>query len=141
MKFEPVTLKLQVRPNDLDSLGHVNNATVLEYLEAGRWAWLDRHLLRRGQQILPVVSRIEIDYHREILPVEIAVTTELEQPEDKFTCYKVFFNQSVETGQENKLIVAAKARIKVAFIDRVERCLRSLQDFLDENEFVLDNQE
>ncbi|RKI59045.1 acyl-CoA thioesterase, partial [Corallococcus sp. AB049A] len=48
MHFEESSLTLRVRPNDLDTLGHVNNATTLEYLEAGRWAWLERQGLTRG---------------------------------------------------------------------------------------------
>ena len=77
MNFEAVNLKLQVRPNDLDSLGHVNNATVLEYLEAGRWSWLEHHNLFHGQKIIPVVARIEVNYSREILPGEVKIITKL----------------------------------------------------------------
>jgi len=53
-----------VRPNDLDALGHVNNAVVLE---TGRRDWLDRRRLRSTGAVLGVVARLEIDYRAEIL--------------------------------------------------------------------------
>jgi acyl-CoA thioesterase FadM len=46
----PAVVRFLTRPNDLDSLGHVNNAIVLEYLEAGRWSWFARNCLRRGSE-------------------------------------------------------------------------------------------
>ncbi len=133
MRFEESHLTLLVRPNDLDSLGHVNNATVLEYLEAGRWAWMDQQGLHRGARVLPVVSRIEVDYRREILPQQVLVRTMLESPasaeelEDSLT-YRATFRQRVliDAGQQ----LAIEARLQVAFIDSAERKLCSLQDFL-----------
>jgi len=132
VRFEEASLPLRVRPNDLDSLGHVNNATVLEYLEAGRWAWMERHSLRRDSRILPVTSRIEVDYRREILPQEVLVRTVLEpslseDSEDEVS-YRVYFRQRILLKQGEQ--VAAEARVQVAFIDSVERTLRTLQDYL-----------
>lgn len=134
MLFEEAHLTLRVRPNDLDSLGHVNNATVLEYLEAGRWAWMEKQGLRRGSRVLPVVSRIEVDYRREILPQEVLVRTVLESPssaeelEDSLS-YRATFRQQVLIDSGGQL--AIEARLQVAFIDSAERSLCSLQDFLD----------
>jgi acyl-CoA thioester hydrolase len=132
LRFEESTLPLRVRPNDLDSLGHVNNATVLEYLEAGRWDWMERHSLRRDSRILPVTSRIEVDYRRELLPQELLVRTaleasELEDAEDDMS-YRVYFRQRIllRGGEQ----VAVEARIQVAFIDSAERTLRTLQEYL-----------
>ncbi len=132
MRFEETTLPLRVRPNDLDSLGHVNNATVLEYLEAGRWAWMEAHSLRRDSRILPVTSRIEVDYRREILPQEVLVRTALETSlledfEDEVS-YRVYFRQRILLKEGEQ--VAAEARVQVAFIDAVERTLRTLQEYL-----------
>lgn len=132
MRFEECTVTLRVRPNDLDSLGHVNNATVLEYLEAGRWAWMDQHGVRRGVGVVPVVSRVEVDYRREIHPGDVVVHTVLDVPpdedlEDGMT-YRVRFRQRVlvDGGRQ----VAAEATVAVAFIDVASRSLCSLQDFL-----------
>ena len=132
MNFETTTLVVPVRPNDLDSLGHVNNAIVLEYLEAGRWAWLAHHGLRRTGRVVPVVSRIEVDYRREILPPEVVVTTVLEADEafldPEAVSYRAVFHQTVVPAGEDRL--AAEALVKVAFIDVATRSLRTIQDFL-----------
>lgn len=133
MKFETVKLGIQVRPSDLDSSGHVNNATVLEYLEAGRWSWLEHHNLARGKRIIPVVARVEINYRREIFPGDVKVITKIENLE-KPLYYQVVFEQSVETFQEGTATTATEARVKVAFIDSTERTLRTLQDFIDDME-------
>jgi acyl-CoA thioester hydrolase len=132
MRFDECRLTLRVRPNDLDSLGHVNNATVIEYLEAGRWAWMEQHGLRHNTRVLPVVLRLEVDYRREILPQEIRVHTVLEAPEqeelEEDETYGVFFRQQVWI--EGGLQLAVEARLRVAFIDAQERSLRTLQGFL-----------
>lgn len=133
---EEVTTRLIVRPNDLDSLGHVNNAVVLEYLEAGRWAWLDHHDLRRGGRVIPVVARIEIDYRREILPPEVVVTTSMEDDEaflsPGYLRFQSVFRQAVKCHPGEGSIVAAEARAQVAFIDTVDRTLRSVQDYFEQ---------
>lgn len=134
MRFEESITALRVRPNDLDSLGHVNNATVLEYFETGRWAWMEQHGLSRGTSVLPVVLRIEVDYRREVLPQELQVHTLLEPPEDDAfededaLHYRVYFRQKllIDSGQQ----VAAEARLQVAFIDATTRSLSTLQAFL-----------
>jgi acyl-CoA thioesterase FadM len=134
VRFEESSLSLRVRPNDLDSLGHVNNATVLEYLEAGRWAWMDHHSLRRGGGIIAVTVRIEVDYRREIHPQEVVVRTLLESPrgeeleDEEAVHYKACFHQwiLVDSGRQ----VAAEARVLVAFLDAAERSLRSVGEFL-----------
>jgi acyl-CoA thioester hydrolase len=134
MRFEESVVTLRVRPNDLDSLGHVNNATVLEYLEAGRWAWMDQHALRRDASVIGVVSRIEVDYRREILPQrEVEVHTRLESPgpeelEDADAVhYRATFRQQVLLDGQ----VAVDARVQAAFLHAAERTLASLQDFLE----------
>jgi len=132
MRFDESILTLRVRPNDLDSLGHVNNATVLEYLEAGRWAWMEQHGVRHRTHILPVVSRVEVDYRREIEPQEVRVRTMLDGPapedlEDNLT-YRVCFRQRVFTEGGHQM--AVEAAVHVAFIDEQSRTLCSLQEFL-----------
>ena len=131
MKLEPVTLTLGVRPSDLDSLGHVNNAVALEYLEAGRWAWLAHHGVKRSQRVVSVVTRIEIDYRREIPFQQILIeTTPLDLPpdfEDQVT-YRVVFEQRVLLEPGGK--PAVEARVQVAFIDAEDRSLTTLQEFL-----------
>ncbi len=62
----PVITPIQVRFRDLDSLGHVNNAVYLTYLELARIQYLGRLELDTLRPSI-VVARIEIDYLRPIL--------------------------------------------------------------------------
>ncbi|MBV8783269.1 MAG: acyl-CoA thioesterase [Gammaproteobacteria bacterium] len=63
---DPFCLELEVRPEDIDAYGHVNNAVYLTWLDRTAWAHsaalgmpLERCLqLRRGM----AAHRIEIDY-------------------------------------------------------------------------------
>jgi thioesterase-3 len=63
-----------VRSTELDSLGHVNHAKYLEYMEWARFEWLCKagytweELARR--QILPVVVNANINYRRELRLME-----------------------------------------------------------------------
>lgn len=131
-----VNTQLLVRPNDIDGLGHVNNAVVLEYLDAGRWAWLAHNAFSKPGRIAPVVARIEIDYRREILAGEVTVTTILEDPVDLFghssERFKCIFRQTVT--QESASVIAAEARVYMAFVDFQDRVIRCLQDYLEQSD-------
>jgi acyl-CoA thioesterase FadM len=135
VRFEDCSLTLRVRPNDLDSLGHVNNATVLEYLEAGRWAWMEKHGLRRGTRVIAVTIRVEVDYRKEIAPQEVVVRTRLESPsaeelEDAESVhYRVGFRQQIFVDSERQL--AVEARIQAGFVSAADRSLCSLQEYLE----------
>ncbi len=142
MFFSESRLMLPVRPNDLDALGHVNNAVALEYLEAGRWDWLDRQGLVPGDRLIAVVARIEIDYRAEIPRGRVEIRTVLESPaagesedagdagefdEDGVT-FRARFRQRVHLPELERL--AVDALVTVAFLDATQRRLVSLQDFL-----------
>ena len=77
--FREYRYTLATRPNDLDILGHVNNAVALEYFEAGRWDWRRRVGLE-ASAVAVVVSRIEVDYLGQIFPGEIVVVTRFRGP-------------------------------------------------------------
>ena len=135
MLFEDSSLTLLVRPNDLDSLGHVNNATALEYLEAGRWAWLEKNELRQGAAVIGLTMRVDVDYRKEISPQEVVVWTHLEAPEPaeledtEAAHYRVQFHQKilVDSGRQ----VAVEAHVQAAFVRAADRSLCSLQEFLE----------
>ena len=63
------TISLSVKAQELDELGHVNNARFLEYLERGRMDWYNRcdpALNKAAEQYLgTVVVNIDINYRRE----------------------------------------------------------------------------
>ncbi|KJK56447.1 4-hydroxybenzoyl-CoA thioesterase [Saccharothrix sp. ST-888] len=133
MFFGESRLILPVRPNDLDALGHVNNAVALEYLETGRWDWLGLQGLEPGARMIAVVARTEIDYLAEIPRGRVEVRTVLESPtaeefdEDGLT-YRARFRQRVHLPETDRL--AVDALVTVAFLDAEQRCLVPMQDFL-----------
>lgn len=131
MNFESVSFNLQVRPNDLDSMGHVNNAIVLEYLETARWAWLQHHNLQSSKTIIPVVVRIEINYRKEILMGNVVINTKLD--DSKKLRYQAFFQQSIEIIKEGESLLAVEAKIKVGFIDSNTGKLQTVENFLQDN--------
>lgn len=133
MYFSESRLILAVRPNDLDALGHVNNAVALEYLEAGRWDWLLRHRLRHGDRMIAVVARVEIDYLAEIPRGPVEIRTFLESPteqelDEHSPIFRARFRQHIHLPDAER--PAVDALVTVAFLDAVEHRLASLQDFL-----------
>jgi acyl-CoA thioester hydrolase len=58
-------VRVAVRWQDIDGLGHVNHVNFLIYLEEARDAWLHGHGIRRDEY---VVGRCTVHYRREILP-------------------------------------------------------------------------
>jgi acyl-CoA thioester hydrolase len=59
-------LRIAVRWSDLDTLGHVNNAVYLSYLEEARVRWLDAVLERSPDADDYVLAHVSIDYRREV---------------------------------------------------------------------------
>ena len=61
----PFDCRIQVRWRDVDALGHVNNATIVTYLETARTElWRER--FGGGSEIPFVVARVEVTYRRQI---------------------------------------------------------------------------
>jgi acyl-CoA thioester hydrolase len=58
--------EIEIRWNDLDPYGHVNNAVYLTYLEEVRDEWLERALGADGDLWGYVVARVAIDFRREL---------------------------------------------------------------------------
>lgn len=135
MHLKPCNTVLQVRPNDLDSLGHVNNATALEYMETGRWDWTIKNGLRPKGPVIAVVARIEVDYRQMIHTNYVQIHTALEQePDLSGTDYKVVFLQSIYLGDhqvppDNRKF-AVNARVEVGFVDAARQRRTTAQHFL-----------
>lgn len=133
MFFSESRLVLPVRPNDIDGLGHVNNAVPLEYLEAGRWDWLNLQGFVHSDRMIAVVARAEIDYLAEIPRGQVEVRTLLASPtaeefdEDGLT-FRAQFRQRIHLPDAERL--AVDALVTVAFLNTAERGLATLQDFL-----------
>lgn len=74
------TLPLQIRFNDIDLMGHVNNAVILEYFDLGKAHFLADHGLNAEQGDFTVmVVHIEVDFSSQIqIHDDIQVQTDLE---------------------------------------------------------------
>ena len=68
--------RIEIRWNDLDVYGHVNNAIYLTYLEEARDEWLSVSLGDPEQIWNWVLVHVEIDYRRELtLADDVVVAT------------------------------------------------------------------
>ena len=68
--------RIEIRWNDLDVYGHVNNAIYLTYLEEVRDEWLGRSLGDPDEVWNWVLVHVEIDYRRELaLSDDVVVAT------------------------------------------------------------------
>ena len=68
--------RIEIRWNDLDVYGHVNNAIYLTYLEEVRDEWLGRRLDDPDEVWNWVLVHVEIDYRRELaLSDDVVVAT------------------------------------------------------------------
>ncbi|HEY4131147.1 MAG TPA: thioesterase family protein [Gemmatimonadaceae bacterium] len=62
-----------IYPTDCDMLGHLNHATMLNFLERARWALLEPQINIRDfakQPVFSVVRHVDIDYLAQSLPGE-----------------------------------------------------------------------
>ena len=73
-------VSLQIRFNDIDRLGHVNNAVVQEFFDLGRISYFNDtlgDLLGKDGQQLVIVS-YKTDFYRQIMPYdEVEVRTKI----------------------------------------------------------------
>ena len=124
----PSRLAVAVRPTDLDAKGHVNNARHLEYLQWGRWRWLEDHGLSdeslRSSGAVLVAVHVEIDYRAECRYGDtLAVTTTAAADGEK----KVVFRQEIRRPDGT---LAAEAKTIMVAIDPGTRKSRALPDAL-----------
>src|SRR4051794_10050800 len=66
-------VQFHIYPTDCDMLGHLNHATMLNFLERARWALLEPQIDVKQwtkQPIFSVVRHVDIDYLAQSLPGE-----------------------------------------------------------------------
>jgi YbgC/YbaW family acyl-CoA thioester hydrolase len=66
-------VRFHIYPTDCDMLGHLNHATMLNFLERARWALLEPQIDVKQwakQPIFSVVRHVDIDYLAQSLPGE-----------------------------------------------------------------------
>ena len=75
------TLPIQLRFNDVDRMGHVNNAVIMEYFDLGKDAFFSSHGIPPDKGDFTVmIVHYEVDFLRQIHPHDrIAVQTAVER--------------------------------------------------------------
>ncbi|WP_044642083.1 acyl-CoA thioesterase [Risungbinella massiliensis] len=120
------SIQIEVRPTEIDVMGHVNNAKYLEYIEWSREIWYNQagvpfdQLTEMG--IGTVTVRIEIDYRKEAtLGQKLTVTTEPKhRGRSSFVFYQTISNEQGE--------LVAEAEVTSVTIDLKERKSRPLPE-------------
>ena len=106
-----------IRYNDLDPLGHVNNAVYSTFLEAGRTAFLQPMFDEYGEGKLDVViARVILDYRRELTyPGEVDIGTAIKRIGNSSV---VFVNGVFKNGTDE---CSASGEAYLVFFDLVTR--------------------
>ena len=123
------TTEITVRNYHLDQYGHVNHARYLEFLEEGRWHYLEKNnLLKLFLNSGPphVVAKIILQYRKttrfgDILRVETEIDRRSAKSFD--VCQNIFIKASGS--------LALEARVTNVFVDQKGRALEIGSDILD----------
>ncbi len=112
------TVRLDVRWADVDSFGHVNNATYLSYLEECRSQWMSSVPSRWEEgDTGPVVANVNINYRRAIhWPQTLEVTLEPASP-GRSSIKLESEIRSVAEG-DDRAVVFADATVTLVWIDK-----------------------
>lgn len=111
MKFEHT---LEVRGNELDAFGHVNNAVYLNYYEQARWAMMQEmgllEYFEKSGNFL-VVAKADLKFIRELRLLEkLKITSAF-----KLQSFFVVFDQEIRNANGEKINAA---KFKCLFVDR-----------------------
>ena len=79
------SLPIQLRFNDIDAMGHVNNAVIMEFFDLGKSRFFrDKGFDVDKQDFTVMVVHVEVDFRSQIrMHDEIAVETEVERVGNK----------------------------------------------------------
>jgi len=109
------TTTIKVRGFHEDRFGHVNNARYLEFLEEGRWDYLDA----RGPQggfpalgVFPVVAHLSISYRR---PTSAGDTVRVSTHVAKTGSRKIVMQQTIHQEGTEKL--CCEAEVSIVLVD------------------------
>ncbi|WP_421616989.1 acyl-CoA thioesterase [Brevibacillus sp. TJ4] len=129
----PHLFHLTVRSTDIDSIGHVNNAKYLEYMEWARFDWIIskgftlEELKRLG--VMPVVVNITINYRKELRMLEeVQIKTSLiKHGEKSFVLRHKLFNQAQELASDadvTMVMIDAKLRKAVPLPEAIVQAMK-----------------
>ena len=109
------TTIVKVRGFHEDRFGHVNNARYLEFLEEGRWDYLDERGPQEGFQALgvfPVVAHLSISYRR---PTSAGDTLRITTRVSETSSRKIVMHQTIHQEETGKL--CCEADVSIVLVD------------------------
>ncbi len=109
------TTAIKVRGYHEDRFGHVNNARYLEFLEEGRWDYLDVHGPASGFPslgVFPVVASLCISYRR---PSHAGETVDVTTEVGSVSSRKVVMHQEIHQARSGEL--CCEADITIVLVD------------------------
>jgi thioesterase III len=109
------TTTVKVRGYHEDRFGHVNNARYLEFLEEGRWDYLDERGPKGGFPTLgvfPVVAHLSISYRRPTSAGDrLIITTQVASTGSR----RIVMHQTIHQDEAQKL--CCEADITIVLVD------------------------
>ena len=109
------TTRIKVRGYHEDRFGHVNNARYLEFLEEGRWDYLDERGPQEGFQALgvfPIVAHLSISYRRPTSAGDrLTITTQVASTSSR----KIVMHQTIHQEDTQKL--CCEADVSIVLVD------------------------
>jgi len=109
------TTRIKIRGYHEDRFGHVNNARYLEFLEKGRWDYLDECGPKDGFQALgvfPIVAHLSISYRRPTSAGDrLTITTQVASTSSR----KIIMHQTIHQEDTEKL--CCEADVSIVLVD------------------------
>lgn len=103
------TTPVQIRFNDIDLFGHLNNTVYLQFLDQGKYAYLSRYLTKGFGEggTAPVVANINCNFLAPtLIDEELTVLTKVESVADSsFVLYQTIVNSKGETKVEARTVM------------------------------------
>ncbi len=107
--------QIRVRGFHEDRFGHVNHARYLEFLEEGRWDYLDERGPQEGFQALgvfPIVAHLSISYRRPTSAGDrLRITTQVASTSSR----KIIMHQKIYQEGTEKL--CCEAEVSIVLVD------------------------
>jgi acyl-CoA thioesterase FadM len=106
----------RLRPSDIDIWGHLNHSKAVELFELGRFDWVLRMRFPLDREWVPVVTRIDVVYRREVLISEVVIKTEMVERKH----YTAGFHQEILVAGADAG-PAVTGRVWLSFLNKANR--------------------